>query len=136
MLRDTSFHTLVKHMQTRPTSLNVGALVAALGGVVAIIAMAMTVTIEGNMDAIGQVGYYLLVAIVFFAVAGGFKQNGQWPIELMILMSFVLIGLVIVGAILDVIGIWVMIALLVMAILVLVTVLGCLSSSVWFGKLE
>ena len=123
-------------MQTRPTSLNVGALVAALGGVVAIIAMAMTVTIEGNMDAIGQVGYYLLVAIVFFAVAGGFKQNGQWPIELMILMSFVLIGLVIVGAILDVIGIWVMIALLVMAILVLVTVLGCLSSSVWFGKLE
>ena len=123
-------------MQTRPTSLNVGALVAALGGVVAIIAMAMTVTIEGNMDAIGQVGYYLLVAIVFFAVAGGFKQNGQWPIELMILMSFVLIGLVIVGAILDVIGIWVMIALLIMAILVLVTVLGCLSSSVWFGKLE
>lgn len=123
-------------MQTRPTSLNVGALVAALGGVVAIIAMAMTVTIEGNMDAIGQVGYYLLVAIVFFAVAGGFKQNGQWPTELMILMSFVLIGLVIVGAILDVIGIWVMIALLVMAILVLVTVLGCLSSSVWFGKLE
>ena len=122
-------------MQTRPTSLSVGALAAALGGAVSIGAMAMTVDL-GTMDAIGQVCYYLLTAIVFFAVAGGYKQNGQWPTELMILMSFVLIGLVIVGAILDVIGIWVMIALLVMAILVLIMVLGCLSSSVWFGKLE
>ena len=123
-------------MEARPTSLSAGALVATLGGVVAIVAMAMTITLENNADALGQVGYYLLTAVMFFAVAGGFRQNGQWPTELMILMSFVIIGLVIVGAIIDVITIGVMIALLVMAILTLVTVLGCLSSTVWFGKID
>lgn len=120
-------------MQTRPTSLSVGALAAALGGAVSIGAMAMTVDI-GTMDAIGQVCYYLLTAIVFFAVAGGYKQNGQWPVELMILMNFVIIGLLVVGAIIDVIGIWIMVGLLVLELISLITVLGCLSSSVWFGS--
>ncbi|MBR7124548.1 MAG: hypothetical protein IKC93_06785 [Candidatus Methanomethylophilaceae archaeon] len=120
-------------MQTRPTSLSVGALAAALGGAVSIGAMAMTVDL-GTMDAIGQVCYYLLTAIVFFAVAGGYKQNGQWPVELMILMNFVIIGLLVVGAIIDVIGIWIMVGLLVLELISLITVLGCLSSSVWFGS--
>ena len=120
-------------MQTRPTSLSVGALAAALGGAVSIGAMAMTVDL-GPMDAIGQVCYYLLTAIVFFAVAGGYKQNGQWPVELMILMNFVIIGLLVVGAIIDVIGIWIMVGLLVLELISLITVLGCLSSSVWFGS--
>ena len=120
-------------MQTRPTSLSVGALAAALGGAVSIGALAMTVDI-GTMDAIGQVCYYLLTAIVFFAVAGGYKQNGQWPVELMILMNFVIIGLLVVGAIIDVIGIWIMVGLLVLELISLITVLGCLSSSVWFGS--
>ena len=120
-------------MQTRPTSLSVGALAAALGGAVSIGAMAMTVDL-GTMDAIGQVCYYLLTAIVFFAVAGGYKQNGQWPVELMILMNFVIIGLLVVGAIIDVIGIWIMVGLLVLELISLITILGCLSSSVWFGS--
>ena len=120
-------------MQTRPTSLSVGALAAALGGAASIGAMAMTVDL-GTMDAIGQVCYYLLTAIVFFAVAGGYKQNGQWPVELMILMNFVIIGLFVVGAIIDVIGIWIMVGLLVLELISLITVLGCLSSSVWFGS--
>lgn len=120
-------------MQTRPTSLSVGALASALGGAVSIGAMAMTVDL-GTMDAIGQVCYYLLTAIVFFAVAGGYKQNGQWPVELMILMNFVIIGLLVVGAIIDVIGIWIMVGLLVLELISLITVLGCLSSSVWFGS--
>ena len=120
-------------MQTRPTSLSVGALAAALGGAVSIGAMAMTVDL-GTMDAIGQVCYYLLTALVFFAVAGGYKQNGQWPVELMILMNFVIIGLLVVGAIIDVIGIWIMVGLLVLELISLITVLGCLSSSVWFGS--
>ncbi|MBO5653945.1 MAG: hypothetical protein J6R72_00425 [Candidatus Methanomethylophilaceae archaeon] len=120
-------------MQTRPTSLSVGALAAALGGAASIGAMAMTVDL-GTMDAIGQVCYYLLTAIVFFAVAGGYKQNGQWPVELMILMNFVIIGLLVVGAIIDVIGIWIMVGLLVLELISLITVLGCLSSSVWFGS--
>ena len=120
-------------MQTRPTSLSVGALAAALGGAASIGAMAMTVDL-GTMDAIGQACYYLLTAIVFFAVAGGYKQNGQWPVELMILMNFVIIGLFVVGAIIDVIGIWIMVGLLVLELISLITVLGCLSSSVWFGS--
>lgn len=122
-------------MQTRPTSLSIGALAAALGGAGTIGAMAMTVNL-GSMDAVGQVCYYLLTAIVFFAVAGGFKQNGQWPVELMILMNFVVIGLLVVGAIIGVIGIWVMLGLLVLELISLITVLGCLSSSVWFGSAD
>lgn len=122
-------------MQTRPTSLSIGALAAALGGAGTIGAMAMTVNL-GSMDAVGQVCYYLLTAIVFFAVAGGFKQNGQWPVELMILMNFVVIGLLVVGAIIGVIGIWIMLGLLVLELISLITVLGCLSSSVWFGSAD
>ena len=122
-------------METKPTSLKVGAFSAALGGVAMIIAMAMTIDLSTD-DAIGKVCYFLLTAIVFFAVAGGFKKNGQWPVELMIIMAFVAIALVIVGAIFNVYSVWNMIAPLVLAILALVTVLGCLSSSVWFGSID
>ncbi|MGN1045193.1 MAG: hypothetical protein ACI4Q9_04475 [Candidatus Methanomethylophilaceae archaeon] len=122
-------------MQTRSKTLSAGALVAALGGAATIGAMAMMVDLT-KADMIGQVCYYLLTAVMFFAVAGGFKSNGQWPVELMIVMNFVVIGLLIVGAILSVFDIWVMIGLLVMAVFVLSTVLTCLSSSVWFGSVN
>ena len=122
-------------MQPRSKTLSAGALVAALGGAATIGAMAMMVDLT-KPDMIGQVCYYLLTAVMFFAVAGGFKSNGQWPVELMIVMNFVVIGLLIVGAILSVFNIWVMVGLLVMAVFVLATVLTCLSSSVWFGSVD
>ena len=123
-------------MQTRSSSLDVGAFFATLGGIVAIATMAMTGTIDGNMDALGKIVYLLLIAVVFFAVAGGFRQNGQWTIEFMVIMSFALIALAIVGAILEVFGVFVMLAFVIDAVVAMVTVLGCLSSSVWFGTLD
>lgn len=122
-------------MESRPTSLNVGALFAALGGVGAIITMILVVDLQAD-DAIGKTCYMLLLAIVMFAVAGGFKKNGQWPIELMIIMTFAAIALIVVGVILKIFGIWVMISLLIDAIIVMASVLGCLSSSVWFGTVD
>jgi hypothetical protein len=123
-------------MQKRSSSLDVGAFFATLGGVVAIIGMAINVKIDGNFDALGQAAYYLLVAVVFFAVAGGFRQNGQWPMELMIIMSFAIMALAIIGVILEVFGPWFMVAFVFDALVSMMTVLGCLSSSIWFGTLD
>lgn len=120
---------------TRPVSLSLGAYLMASGGAIVIAVMAAQLDFsEGGL--LGYAAYYLLTAVCFLAVAGGFRKGGQWPIEVIIVMMFACIGLSTVGWILSIYPIQLTIAMIVQTLVALATVLGCASAPVWFGTLE
>lgn len=49
-----------------------------LGGLVSFFAMAYTFKPDMD-DAIVSMGLLLLIAVMFFAIAGGFSKTSQWP---------------------------------------------------------
>lgn len=120
-------------MQNRTQSLTVAAIVAALAGAITIGFMAAEFTGIDSSNVLGTCVMYLVVAVLFFALAGGFKENGQWNVSMMQLMCFVIIAIIAFGAIVKIFPIAMVIVTIAMAILVLVNVLMCLRSENWFG---
>ena len=120
-------------MQERTQGLTVAAIVAALAGAITIGFMAAEFTGIDSKNVLGTCCMYLIVAVLFFALAGGFKQNGQWNVSMMELMCFVIIAIVVFAAILEIFTLAMALILIVMALFVLVCVLVSLRSENWFG---
>ena len=120
-------------MQTRANSLTFGAVIAALAGAITIGLMAAQFTGIDDSDVLGVCCVYLVVAVLFFALAGGFKENGQWNVSMMQLMCFVIIAIIAFGAIVQIYSIAFTVVAVIAAVLVLVNVLLCLRSENWFG---
>ncbi len=120
-------------MKTSTNSLKLGAVVAALGGVVALMMLA------ANFD-LNQEGFfrtmilYLLIAVIFFAFAGAFKSNGQWGKGVLTIMAFVLYAIIIAGVIIEMLSLVYGLILLVFGILPLVCALLSAKSDVWFSE--
>ena len=120
-------------MQNRTTGLSIAAVISALAGALAIGFMAAQFTgIEDN-NVLGVCLMYLVVAVLFFALAGGFKENGQWGVAMMEFMGFVIIAVVVFGAILKVFAIWEAAVFIVMAAVVIAGVLLSGKSENYFG---
>ena len=120
-------------MQNRTQSLTVAAIVSALAGAVTIGFMAANVVGVEDTNFLGTCCMYLVVAVLFFALAGGFKENGQWKVEMMELMCFVVIAIIAFATIIEIFTIPVAMILIAMAVFVLVSVLLSLRSENWFG---
>ncbi len=120
-------------MQTRANSLTFGAVIAALAGAITIGLMAAQFTGIDDSNVLGVCCVYLVVAVLFFALAGGFKENGQWSISMMEFMCFVVIAIVLFAAITEIFNVFAAIALIAMAVVVLISVLVSLKSETWFG---
>ena len=120
-------------MQTRTKSLTLGEVIAALAGAITIGLMAAQFTGIDDSNVLGVCCVYLVVAVLFFALAGGFKENGQWSISMMEFMCFVIIAIVLFAAITEVFNVFAAIALIAMAVVVLITILTSLKSENWFG---
>ncbi len=114
-------------------SLNTAAIVAALGGVVAIGSMAAQFTGVDSTNVLGVCCMHLIVAVLFFALAGGFKEDGQWNVSMMEFMCFVIIAIAAFAAITEIIGYISAAAMIVMAVFVLVCILLSLRSENYFG---
>lgn len=121
-------------MQNRTKGLNVAAVISALAGAVTIGIMAGKINGIEETSTLGYCCMYLVVAVLFFALAGGFKENGQWNTDMMVLMGFVVIAVVLFAAIIKVFTILTAVVLIVMAILVICGVLLSLRSENWFGQ--
>lgn len=120
-------------MQTRTKSLTLAAVISALAGAITIGLMAAQFTgIEDN-NVLGVCCVYLVVAVLFFALAGGFKENGQWGISMMEFMCFVIIAVILFAAIVEIFNVFAAIALIAMAVIVLIAILVSLRSENWFG---
>ncbi|MBR5998885.1 MAG: hypothetical protein IK043_00360 [Candidatus Methanomethylophilaceae archaeon] len=120
-------------MQSRTQSLTVAAIVAALAGAITIGFMAAEFTGIDSSNTLGTCCMYLIVAVLFFALAGGFKDNGQWNVSMMEFMCFVIIAIVVFAAILEIFSIAMAVILIAMAVFVLICVLLSLRSENWFG---
>jgi len=120
-------------MQNRNQSLTVAAIISALAGAITIGFMAAQFTGIDSTNVLGTCCMYLVVAVLFFALAGGFKENGQWNVSMMQLMCFIIIAIVAFGAIVEIFSIAFTIVAVIAAVLVLVNVLLCLRSENWFG---
>ena len=89
-------------MQNRNQSLTVAAIISALAGAITIGFMAAQFTGIDSTNVLGTCCMYLVVAVLFFALAGGFKENGQWNVSMMQLMCFVIIAIIAFGAIVEI----------------------------------
>ncbi|MCL2149009.1 MAG: hypothetical protein FWH47_06710 [Methanomassiliicoccaceae archaeon] len=88
-------------METIPKSVRIGSALGLLGGVAAVASMAVFFRAEDG--ALLDMGACMLAAVLFFALAGGLSKGGLWSWNVLLLMTFLTIGvagsLVIVGAI-------------------------------------
>ena len=107
--------------------------IAALAGAITIGFMAANFKGIDSTNVLGVSCLYLIVAVLFFALAGGFKENGQWSISMMEFMCFVVIAIILFAAITEIFNVFAAIALIAMAVVVLISVLVSLKSETWFG---
>lgn len=120
-------------MQNRTSGLTLCAVLAAIAGAITIGLMAGQINgIEEN-STLGFCCVYLVVAVLFFALAGGFKQNGQWSTQMISFMCLVIIAVVLFAAITQIFTILSAVILIILAVIVELGVLLSLRSENWFG---
>ncbi len=122
-------------MEMRSKTLSLGAIISALGGVAAIAMMSAKFDIN-DANLFATIGLYLLIAVLFFAIAGSFSAKGQWPFEVVILMGFINAALIIADIIIGFIPLEYGLILVVIAAIVIADVALANDSRAWFGTLE
>ena len=80
-------------------AINSGLFFGCLGGIVAIIGLPLFY--EESTAFITTMCYLLIMAAMFFAVAGSFSKNGQWEPKIRALISFIVAGMAVVGLVAD-----------------------------------
>ncbi len=120
-------------MKTSTNSLKLGAVAAAVGGVVAIMMMAATFDISKE-GFFGDMCLYLLTIVLFFAFAGAFKSNGQWEKGAFTIMAFVLFAVIIASTVIGSFSLLYGAILLVFGVFSLVCALLSSKSDVWFSE--
>lgn len=79
-------------MEAIPRNVKMGSVFGFLGGIVAIALMAFY--FSPDESALVNMGAYMLIAVMFFALAGGLSRSGQWSWDTLVLMSFVTMGVI------------------------------------------
>ena len=120
-------------MQSITKSLTLAAVISALAGAITIGLMAAQFTGIDDSNVLGICCVYLVVAVLFFALAGGFKENGQWSISMMEFVCFIIIAIVLFAAITEIFNVIAAIVLIAMAVFVLAIILASLQSENYFG---
>lgn len=120
-------------MQYRTSGLTLCAVLAAIAGAASIGFMAGQINGIDEKSTLGFCCTYLVVAVLFFALAGGFKENGQWSAQMMSFMCFVIIAIVLFAAITEIFTILSAVILIVLAVIVELGILLSLRSENWFG---
>ena len=118
-------------MNSRSTTLSIGALFAALGGAAALVMMFADFNVDAETLFAG-LSFYLLVAALFFAVAGSFSKNSQWSYGLVIAMNLVIAAIIIAGIVISFISWQYGLVLLVALIVELATIILAKDAKVWF----
>ena len=119
-----------------PGSMKVGMACGLLGGLVAFFALAFLFGVNDNgMDSVKEMAIYLLTAVAFFALAGGFSKTSQWSQNALLLYCFIVAGVLFGVLIADLTPLWFTVIEIVLAILcIMSTVLGGTGS--YLKKLE
>ncbi len=104
-----------------PGSMKAGLGLGLLGGLVAFFALAFLFSVgDDGMDAVGEMTLYLLIAIAFFSLAGGFSKTSQWNQNALLLYTFIVTGFVFGTLIADMIPLWFSVIEIVIAVLCII----------------
>lgn len=88
-----------------PSSMKTGMALALIAGILCFVAM-VTEFDQNNPDVLRHMGVYLLVAVVTFAIAGGFSKYAQWTRPVLGGMIFTVAGIAIAFYLLRHVPLW------------------------------
>ncbi len=95
-----------------------GMILAGLGGCVAVGAFAFTY--ESSLSTFVPIGALLLLAVMFFALAGAFHTTGQWTPNALTIYAFIIAGVALGVTLTGIINVYIGVVEFVLAILVIV----------------
>ncbi|MDR3205655.1 MAG: hypothetical protein LBT41_00930 [Candidatus Methanoplasma sp.] len=116
---------------TPPRSAWAGVALGAFGGILCIVAMAFL--FKPETDAVPDIGSYMLLAALFFAIAGAFTANNQWSWDMLLFVTFLTAAVSMVLTIMGAIDIYGGILIFVIAAAI-VAVLLIPSSKTWLDR--
>ena len=82
----------MKKLEKVPGIVKFGGALGFFGGFVSMVCLVLF--FDAEEGALAAMGAYLLIAVMFFALAGGFARGGQWSWNVLLLMTFLTIGAV------------------------------------------
>ncbi len=85
-------------------TIKAGCVFGLIGGIVAMIGLVLF--FEAEESAVVTMAVYMLVAVLFFAIAGAFGKHSQWSWKVLMFMDFVTLGIVIGGAVAEYFDVW------------------------------
>ena len=105
-----------------PGSMKIGMCMGLLGGLVAFFAMAFLLDI--NNEPLKTMAVCLLVAVLYFALAGGFSKTSQWNQNVLMAYCFITIGVMIGVTIVEYVPLWFGVIELVLGVIALIASLA------------
>lgn len=123
----------MKTMNAVPKMIKIGCALGFLGGLISIIFMVFF--FHANKSMLVTMGVYLLIAVMFFALAGGLSKQSQWLWSTLMLMSFLTISAVGCAVVFGVMELYVGIILAAIGALIALS-LSVPSSKTWANMLR
>ncbi|MCL1811494.1 MAG: hypothetical protein FWG41_04695 [Methanomassiliicoccaceae archaeon] len=120
-------------METVPRIVKIGCALGFIGGIICMIGLALFFEVEDS--ALANMGAYMLIAVMFFALAGGFAKGGQWSWNVLLLMTFLTIAAVGCSVIFEVLDVNVGIILVAVGALIVAS-LSMPSSKTWTNRMR
>jgi len=120
-------------MENIPGIVKVGGALGFIGGIISIICMAIFFNADDNT--LSSMGAYMLIAVMFFALAGGFARNGKWSWNMLVFMTFLTIAVVCCSVIFDATDLYASIILVVVGALIILS-LSMPSSKTWTNSIR
>jgi hypothetical protein len=120
-------------METVPGNIKIGGALGLLGGVISIVCMVIFFKLEEST--IAEMGAFMLLAVMFFALAGGLSKGGQWSWDVLLLMTFLTIGATLCATILGILFPVAAIVLMAIAALIVVILIQP-ASKTWVNRVR
>ncbi|MDR1404176.1 MAG: hypothetical protein LBJ20_01220 [Candidatus Methanoplasma sp.] len=120
-------------METVPRNVKIGGALGFLGGIISVVCLAFFFRPEET--ALVDMGVYMLLAAMFFSLAGGLTRGGQWSWNILLLMTFLTISAIGCAVVFSAIDLYVAITLAVIGA-VIVASLSMPSARTWTDRMR
>jgi hypothetical protein len=120
-------------MEIVPRIVKIGCALGFLGGVICMICLVIFFKEENS--ALVDMGVYMLIAVMFFALAGGFAKGGQWSWDVLLLMTFLTISVIGIAVMFEIVDLYAGIILVLVGALIVAS-LSTSSSKKWANRMR
>ena len=118
----------MKTINAVPMFIRIGCALGFIGGLVSMVCLALF--FQESNSALAEMGAYMLIAVMFFGLAGGLTKTGPWNWNALLLMTFLTISAVGCSAVFGIVDIYSAVILVLIGALIVV-ILSAPSSRTW-----